>query len=99
MEVNLALQNQHAVIMDTGASLAITGDKNDFLPNTYKEITSLKLGGMAAGTSIDGLGDVAWTFSCDNEDQISIITKSYYVPSAKTRLLSPQRMFDKQNGL
>ena len=35
MEVNLAYQNQYPVIRDTGASLAITGDKSDFLPNTY----------------------------------------------------------------
>ena len=46
MEVNLACQNLQPVIMDTGASLAITSDKSDFLPNTYQEITSLKLGGM-----------------------------------------------------
>ena len=30
MEINLALQNQHQVIEDTGASLAITGGKRDF---------------------------------------------------------------------
>ena len=85
--------------MDSGASLAITGDRQDFLPDTYQEVKSLKLGGMAGGTAIDGLGDVAWTFQCDNGDRITIITKCYHVPSARTRLLGPQRIFDKQNGL
>ena len=53
---------------------------------------------MATGVSIEGVGNVTWTFPCGNGDQIAIVTKCYYVPSAKTRLLSPQRIFDKQNG-
>ena len=68
MDINLALQNQHPVIMDTGASLVITGDTRDFLPDTYQEVTSLKLGGIAAGASIKGLGDIAWIFQYDNGD-------------------------------
>ena len=44
------------------------------------------------------MGDIVWTFPCDNKDQIAIITKRYHVPSVKTKLLSPQRIFDKQNG-
>ena len=98
LEVNLTMQDKMPVILDTGASLAITGNKHDFLPNTYQELHDLKLGGMASGTKIEGVGDVSWQFSCDNGDKMSIINKCYYVPSAKTRLLSPQKIFDKQNG-
>ena len=63
VQVNMALQPLYPVIFDTGASLAITGNKQDFLPNTYKEVHSLKLGGMAAGATINGAGDIAWTFA------------------------------------
>ena len=56
----------------------------DFLPNTYNEVDALKLGGMAAGARIEGLGNVAWTFPCDNGDSLAIITKQYNVPSANT---------------
>ena len=98
LEVNLSIQDNQPIIIDTGASLAITGNKMDFLPNTYLEVNALKLGGMAAGAKIEGIGNVAWTFPCDNGDSLAIITKCYYVPSANTRLLSPQRIFDKQNG-
>ncbi len=58
---------------------------------------SLKRGEMAAGATIDGAGEVAWTFGCTNGDQLVICTKCYYVPGAMTRLLSPQRLFDKHN--
>ncbi len=51
---------------------------------------------MAAGATIAGVGDVAWTFGCNNGDQLSIMTKCDYVPSANARLLSPQKLFDKQ---
>ena len=98
LQVNLANSIYSPIIFDTGASLAITGDKEDFLPDTFKEVTSLKLGGMAAGALITGAGNVAWTFSCNNGDNLAIITRCYLVPSANTRLLSPQGIFDKLNG-
>ena len=53
---------------------------------------------MAAGARIDGTGDVAWTFSCTNDDQLSICTKCYYVPSVTVLLLSLQKLFDEQNA-
>ena len=63
LQVKLANNAFVPIIFDTGASLVITGDKQDFLPNTFKEVTSLKLGGMAAGALITGAGNVAWIFS------------------------------------
>ena len=90
LEANMAINNYHPIIIGTGASLAITGNKQDFIPNIYQEVTSLKLGGMAAGAKIDVVGNVAWSFPCDNGDQMVIVTKYYHVPTARTRLLSPQ---------
>ena len=53
---------------------------------------------MAAGATINGVGDIAWTFGCNNGDQLSISTKCYYAPNANTILLSPQKLLDKRNG-
>ena len=50
LEANMAMNNYHPIIIDTGASLAITGNKQDVIPNTYQEVTSLKLGVMAPCT-------------------------------------------------
>ena len=98
LQVKIVSHNLQPVIFDTGASLAITGQRSDFLPNTYQEVHSLKLGGMAAGAAIDGVGEIAWTFRCNNGNHSSIVTKCYYVPSTKTRLLNPQKLLDKSNG-
>ena len=56
------------MIFDLGVSLAIAGANTDFLPNTYREVTSMKLGGTATGATIAGMGDVAWTFSYNDGD-------------------------------
>ena len=98
VQANTSPHLLHPVIFDTGASLAITGCQSDFLPNTYKPITSLKLGGMASGAAVLGEGDIAWTFNCNNGEQLTMMTKCYHVPKASTRLLSPQKRFDKANG-
>jgi len=59
LQVNIAGTHLCPIIFDTGASLAITGDRNDFLPDTYEEVTTLRLGGMASGAPITGKGNVA----------------------------------------
>ena len=98
IEINTAMQDHQPIIMDTGTSLAIFGNRQDFLPELFQEVTSLKWGGMVAGANIVGLGNVIRTFPCDNGDQMAIILKRYLVQSANTRLLSQKRIFDKQNG-
>jgi len=98
LEVNIISKPVYPVIFDTGASLAITGSEQDFLPDSFKENHSLKLGGMASRACITGVGNVAWTFQCQNNDQLTVITRCYLVPTANTRLLSPQIIFDKPNG-
>jgi hypothetical protein len=42
---------------------------------------------------------VIWTFDDVQGNEISIKTKAYYVPKAKSRLLSPQRIFNKKRGV
>ena len=50
------------MVFDTGASLGITFDKNDFDgPLTVPE-GDLRLEGMAQGLKIKGIGPVIWTF-------------------------------------
>ena len=53
---------------------------------------------MVARASMIEVGNVAWTFPCYNDDQLAIITKCYLTPSVTSRLLRPQRIFDRQNG-
>ena len=87
------------VIFDTGASLGITYEKDDFEgPLTIPE-GDLRLGGMAQGLKIEGVGAVTWTFRNFNSSEVCIRSQCYYVPEAKVRLISPQRLFDKHRGI
>ena len=53
---------------------------------------------MANGLRIEGLGPVTWTFANGGNKPASVTSMAYYVPKAKARLLSPQRLFDPTTG-
>jgi hypothetical protein len=77
---------RHPVIFDTGASLAITHDKFDFSGPITLPKTDLRLGGMANGLKIEGIGPITWTFSNGAEAPMTVTGMAYYVPQAKARL-------------
>ena len=84
------------IIFDSGASLTITPHKEDFIGPIQP--TSKKLGGIASKYSIEGVGTVRWCFKSDKQ-LLVITTTCHYVPGIKTRLLSPQRIFNAQAGV
>jgi hypothetical protein len=86
------------VTFDTGASLAITPELSDFVSPPKPLARPMKLGGMANGIEIKGIGIITWTFTAKDGTEGQIGTESYYVPEAKQRLLSPQRLFNKKKG-
>ena len=53
---------------------------------------------MAAGMLIEGIGTVRWTFKADGK-YLVVNTRCYYVPDSQARLISPQRLFNKQQGI
>jgi hypothetical protein len=85
---------RHPVIFDTGASLAITPFKSDFTSALTIPPGDLRLGGMANGLKIEGTGSVTWLFKNGVGPDVSVTSMAYYVPGAKARLLSPQRLLD-----
>jgi hypothetical protein len=88
-----------AVIFDTGASLAISPYRSDFVADPTPLAKPTQLGGMGKGLQIEGIGTVTWTFTAKDQTEIQIRTRAYYVPAAKARLLSPQKLFDKKRGV
>jgi hypothetical protein len=87
------------VIFDTGASLSITPYSADFIVPPTAPKNTIKLGGMAGNLDIMGVGTVSWTFLASNGLEIQIRTLAYWVPNAKARLLSPQKLFKKSQGV
>ena len=92
------LSRSFAVIFDSGASLAISPSKDDFIGPIRPLPTERRLGGMANGLLIAGIGDIRWGFK--SGDKVFIVhSKCYHVPDSKARLLSPQRLFNSKLGV
>ena len=86
------------VIVDSGASLAISPCKKDFVGAIHHYNTDKHLGGMAGGMLIKGIGRVAWSFKTQ-EGILTVHSKCYFVPNATARLLSPQRLYCAANNI
>jgi hypothetical protein len=54
---------------------------------------------MANGINISGIGIIHWTFVASDGNNLVIRSQCYYVPEAKMRLISPQRLFKKAVGI
>jgi hypothetical protein len=86
------------VILDTGASMAISTDAGDFVEPPRPLLIPIALRGMARGMMVAGTGIVSWTFTAKDGTEIEIRTNAYYVPTSGSRLLSPHRLFCKRTG-
>jgi hypothetical protein len=90
--------NRFPVIFDSGASIAISGNKGDFVGTLRPPARELRLGGMARGAKVEGIGTVHWQFSTQTCN-LTLALTCYYVPDCQARLLSPQRLFNSQRGV
>jgi hypothetical protein len=88
-----------SIIFDTGPSLAITPDLSDFIEPPKQFARPMRVGGMANGIEIAGIGIITWTFTAKDGTEVNIRTEAYHLPSAKQRLLSPQRLFNKKKEI
>ena len=78
-------------MVDDGASACITNDKNDFV-GTPKTI-SRKVNGINGQAQATHRGTVRWLIEDDNGmTYVFTINGTYLVPTASTRILSPQRL-------
>jgi hypothetical protein len=79
-------------IIDTGASITITFDEQDFdSPVHPVQPTTLK--GIASGLSVKGIGDATYSFTTSKGDKIQVTLKNtLYVPDCKVRLLCPRHL-------
>jgi hypothetical protein len=66
------------VVFDTGASLAITPKPSDFVSPPQLLARPMKLGGMANGIKIKGIGIIAWTFTAKYGTEVQSHTEAYY---------------------
>ena len=77
------------VIWDTGASVCVTNDKNDFIefsPNS--SIPSLSGYAVNQEDDVKGEGMVVWSFEDESKMLRTLKLKAYYLPNCKHRLIS-----------
>jgi Reverse transcriptase (RNA-dependent DNA polymerase)/GAG-pre-integrase domain len=99
---HVALHNQHAfhsgieeshkfpLVWDSGASISVTHDPDDFPEGVAMADTPATLQGLAAGLQVAGRGIVHWNVLDANGQLRAIKTRALLVPKCSQRLLSPQ---------
>ena len=66
--------------------------------SNIRPLANHRLGGLANGLTIEGIGTVKWKFR--TKTVATVVTSScYYVPQARARLISPQRLFSEKLGV
>jgi hypothetical protein len=96
----LPTEGAFPVIFDSGATLAVTGIRGDFIGGDFRvPQQELRLGGLARGLRIAGIGMVHWSFQADDGSMLTIQTKAYYVPEVNQRLINPQSLFCRSKGI
>ena len=85
------------VVIDTGASYALTPIREDFIDNLVpSKLGSLQ--GLSSKAKVAGEGTVEWTIYDVNGVIKTVRVRAYYVPSATIRLFSPQVYFHENKG-
>ena len=75
-----------SVIWDSGASMCISGDKQEFI-GKIKPLNNAVVKGIVSGLKIEGIGRVRWSV-LDTEGKLwHLMLPAYYVPKTWQRLL------------
>jgi len=78
----------YQVIWDSGASISISPDRQDFVGPLVKPSVRQRLQGIAKGLNVEGHGHVLWACH-DTSGQLRLLkVPAYYVPKCRVRLLS-----------
>jgi hypothetical protein len=87
------------IVIDTGASISISGEQSDFHDGIGVVDPTLEIHGLNHAIKVKGIGKVRWKIQ-DQLGQIAIVeTTAYYIPDAQVRLFSPQLYFiEEQDG-
>ena len=80
--------NTSPIIWDSGASISISPDPNDFQGTISRPGLITRLKGIARGLQIKGQGQVTWGIHDVDGNLRTIKVPAFYVPGIKVRLLS-----------
>mgnify|MGYP000857262147 FL=1 len=87
------------IIWDSGASVCITPEKNDFITfNNKPDLTSLQGFSADAGQKVEGSGTVRWYIEDVHGNPRRLEVEAYYVPTSRVRLLSTTTLLRTYKG-
>ena len=87
-----------SIIWDSGASISVTNDKDNFLSFTKVSPRHNNVMGVALGLKFSGFGEVLWSFLDEKGTLRSFKLPALYIPSATTRLLSTTSLLQSYSG-
>jgi transposase InsO family protein len=94
----LRKESSFAIIWDSGASISISPNKDDFVGPMTSPGIGTKLKGIVTGLSIQGQGHVMWAVPDSSGQLRAIKVPAYYVPQARVRLLSTTSLLQSYPG-
>ena len=83
------------LIVDTGASTAISPQRSDFI--TYHD-SLMKIRGLLSSNTVAGEGLIQWDVVGSDRKSVSLIVEGCHIPKAEVHLLSPQKLLRKYGG-
>ncbi len=90
------------IIFDSGASVSLTPYLSDFVDGSLDQsdeaIGDAKIQGISASAAVQGVGKIRLIVYTDNGSRREIITRAFYVPQARIRLLSVCRYREEYAG-
>jgi len=89
----LALEDSFDIVWDSGASMCISNDRNDFV-GKIKPLTDLQVDGILSQLKLEGIGNVCWTLLDVSGNPRNLVLPAYYAPKARQRLLSTTAFCD-----
>ena len=86
------------VIWDSGASISVSPNRDEFVGEYTKLPFYTQLLGLAKGARVEGQGQVQWAFH-DTQGTLRVITvPAYHVPQARTHLLATSSLLQQYKG-
>lgn len=83
------------LIVDTGASTAISPQRSDFI--TYHD-SHMKIRGLSSSNTVEGEGLIQWDVVGSDGKPVSLLVEGCHIPKAEVRLLSPQKLLRTHGG-
>ena len=88
--------NRPSLVLDSGASISITDDLNDFISPPSPLNCPSHIEGIGKGLSVAGRGRVKWEVVDSNGVMAPLLTESFYCPKSPVKLFSPQSYLEYQ---